>query len=68
MRICGKVRIRSNNALCIVGGKILASTINNYIHSMFLNVQYSIEGVELSDYTCGSYPYIEYLQKNNQCH
>ena len=62
MRICGKVRIRKNSAACVSGGKIFASTINNYIHSMFSNVQYSIEGVEFSDSTRGSYPYIAYLQ------
>ena len=62
MKICGKVRIKSNDRPSIVGEKILASTVNNYIHSMFSNIQYSIEGIKFSDSTRGSYPYIAYLQ------
>ena len=62
MRIGGKVRIRVNNAASVTGGKVTASTINNYIHSMFSNIQYSVEGVEFADSTRGSYPYIAYLQ------
>ena len=62
LRVCGKVRIRFGNTSPNTSNKYIASTINNYIHSQFSNIEYSLQGVEFSDSTRGSYPYIAYLQ------
>ncbi len=62
LRVCGKVRIRLGNGSPVTNSKYSASTINNYIHSQFSNIEYAIQGIEFSDSTRGSYPYIAYLQ------